>query len=136
MLFRSVLLEIRDSYLADLTSEFFTGRFDLGTERKDIAWFSLSGNEMKDEHWQDGEKRSLTVFMEAGAKNGLLLMLNSFGAETEFKLPDENWGESYRSIFDSSKQIAEYNPVIAKPSSKITVSAHSTQVWLVTRSTR
>ena len=131
-----VLLEIRDSYLADLTSVFFTGRFDLGTERKDIAWFSLSGNEMKDEHWQDGEKRSLTVFMEAGAKNGLLLMLNSFGAETEFKLPDENWGESYRSIFDSSKQIAEYNPVIAKPSSKITVSAHSTQVWLVTRSTR
>jgi glycogen operon protein len=47
------LAEIRDSYLADVASEFFTGAVVKGTNRKDIAWFSLGGNEMSDDHWRD-----------------------------------------------------------------------------------
>jgi glycogen operon protein len=71
------LTRIRKTYLADVAAEFFTGRIDLGTQRKDIAWFSLGGREMTEEHWADGEKRSLTVLIEAGPMRGLLLFLNS-----------------------------------------------------------
>jgi glycogen operon protein len=127
------LAQIRATYLADVASEFFAGAVDEGTKRKDIAWFSLSGNEMGDDHWKDEEKRSITVFVEADPTKGLLLMLNSSGEVTTFTLPDTSWGETYRCIFDASKNVATYEPVIAAPSSKVEVPEHSVLVWLVSR---
>jgi glycogen operon protein len=125
------LAEIRDTYLADVASEFFTGAVDKGTNRKDIAWFSLGGNEMSDDHWRDEEKRSITVFIEADPSKALLLMLNSSKEETSFALPDASWGETFRCIFDASHRMETYEPVIAAPSAKIQVPAHSVLVWLV-----
>ena len=127
------LAKIRETYLADVASEFFTGIVDQGTKRKDIAWFSLGGHEMSDDHWLDEEKRSITVFVEADATRGLLLLMNSSKVETEFTLPDNTWGEAYRCIFDASHDVASYQPEIAAPQAKITVAQHSAQVWLVTR---
>jgi isoamylase len=127
------LAKIRATYLADVTSEFFTGNVDEGTKRKDIAWFSLGGHEMGDDHWQDEEKRSITVFVEADPNRGLLLLMNSSNAETIFTLPDQTWGEAFRCIFDAAKDVATYEPAIAAPQAKITVAQHSAQVWLVTR---
>jgi glycogen operon protein len=125
------LAEIRDTYLADVASEFFTGAVDKGTNRKDIAWFALGGNEMSDDHWRDEEKRSITVFVEADPNKALLLMLNSSKEETSFALPDASWGETFRCIFDASHRMETYEPVIAAPSAKIQVPAHSVLVWLV-----
>jgi glycogen operon protein len=119
--------------LADVASEFFTGALDKGTNRKDIAWFSLGGNEMSDDHWRDEEKRSITVFVEADPTKGLLLMLNSSAEETTFALPDSSWGETFRCIFDASKETSSYEPVIAAPSAKVQVPSHSVLVWLVSR---
>lgn len=127
------LAKIRQTYLADVASEFFTGVVDHGTRRKDIAWFSLGGREMSDDHWADEEKRSITVFVEADPTRGLLLLMNSSKNETLFTLPDAQWGETFRCIFDASKKIATYEPVIAAPSTKISVPEHSAQVWLVSR---
>jgi len=127
------LAQIRATYLADVASEFFTGAVDEGTKRKDIAWFSLGGNEMSDDHWRDEEKRSITVFVEADPTKGLLLMLNSSREVTTFTLPDQSWGETFRCIFDASRKVATYEPVIAAPSSKVEVAEHSVLVWLVSR---
>jgi glycogen operon protein len=127
------LARIRKTYLADIAAEFFTGRVDLGTQRKDIAWFSLGGREMTDEHWGDGEKRSLTVFIDAGPDRGLLLLLNSSSEETFFTLPDSKWGSSYRRIFDAASPVALHEPQIQAPAVKVSVAAHCAQVWLVTR---
>lgn len=127
------LAQIRDTYLADVASEFFTGAVDKGTNRKDIAWFSLGGNEMGDDHWRDEEKRSITVFVEADPTKGLLLMLNSSQSESTFTLPDSSWGETFRCIFDASKKVETYEPVIAEPSAKVKVPAHTVLVWLVSR---
>ncbi|MEI9907025.1 MAG: glycogen debranching protein GlgX [Actinomycetota bacterium] len=129
----AALSEIRSTYLAEVSSEFFTGAFDYGTQRKDIAWFSLGGREMTDEHWSDGEKRSITVFIEAGSNRAILVMLNSSVKETLFTLPDSSWGQTYRCIFDASQNTATYEPAIALPSTKVTVAPHSSQVWLVSR---
>ena len=127
------LAQIRETYLADVASEFFTGAVDKGTNRKDIAWFSLGGNEMSDDHWRDEEKRSITVFVEADPNKGLLLMMNSSNEETTFTLPDASWGETFRCIFDASKKVEIYEPVIAAPAAKVEVPEHSVLVWLVSR---
>ena len=128
------LARIRKTYLADVAAEFFTGRVDLGTQRKDIAWFSLGGHEMTEDHWADGEKRSLTVLIEAGPDRGLLLLLNSSREETAFTLPDEKWGTSFRRIFDAASPVLTHEPVLHLPLSKVKVAPHCAQVWLVTRS--
>ena len=127
------LAQIRQTYLADVASEFFTGIVDQGTRRKDIAWFSLGGREMSDNHWADEEKRSITVFVEADPSRGLLLLMNSSTVETLFTLPNAQWGETFRCIFDASKKVATYEPVIAAPNAKVSVPKHSAQVWLVSR---
>jgi glycogen operon protein len=129
----AALAGIRSTYLAGVASEFFTGEFDLGTQRKDIAWFSLGGREMTDAHWSDGDKRSITVFIEAGANRAILVMLNSSVHETTFTLPDASWGQTFRCIFDASADTSNYEPVIAAPSGKVSVAPHSSQVWLVSR---
>ncbi len=127
------LSNIRRTYLADAASEFFTGIVDQGTKRKDIAWFSLGGREMSDTHWADEEKRSITVLVEADPVRGLLLLMNSSTSETVFTLPDQQWGETFRCIFDASQDVLTYEPMIAAPGSKISVPKHTTQVWLVSR---
>lgn len=127
------LSRIRKTYLADIAAEFFTGRVDLGTQRKDIAWFSLGGREMTDEHWGDGDKRSLTVFIDAGPDRGLLLLLNSSKEETFFTLPNSQWGSSYRRIFDAASPVLMHEPQLQQPEAKVSVQPHCAQVWLVTR---
>ena len=128
------LSRIRKTYLADVATDFFTGRVDLGTQRKDIAWFSLGGHEMTDDHWEDGDKRSLTVFIDAGPDRGLLLLLNSATEETLFTLPDSHWGSSFRRIFDAASPVTMHEPQIQLPEAKVLVAPHCAQVWLVTRS--
>jgi glycogen operon protein len=128
------LIRIRDTYLADIASEFFTGRMDLGTRRKDIAWFSLNGNEMTEDRWEDGARRTLTVFIEAGPRQGLLLLLNSERESAMLTLPGEQWGSSFRRIFDASSRVETHEPIIKLPSEQVAVSPHCAQVWLVTRS--
>lgn len=127
------LAQIRQTYLADVASEFFTGNVDPGTARKDIAWFSSQGHEMTDKHWADEEKRSFAVFIEADTARGLLLLMNSAKSEVMFTLPDQQWGQTLRCIFDASKDISTYEPVIAAPGAQICIPEHSAQVWLVSR---
>lgn len=128
------LIAIRKHYLTDIASEFFTGRIDLGTQRKDVAWFSVHGNEMTQDRWEDGARRTLTVFIDAGPFNGLLLVLNSERHSEVMTLPGAKWGSSFRRIFDASTPVKMHQPIIQMPESKIEVPAHCAQVWLVTRS--
>jgi isoamylase len=134
-LFKSmqVLLQIRKTYLIDVASHFFTGHFDQGTLRKDMAWFGTSGVEMSDEKWEQEERQCLGVYIEANSSSGLFMILNSSTSNVEYTLPSDNWGDSFRCIFDASKETSSYEPVIAAPSAKVQVPSHSVLVWLVSR---
>jgi glycogen operon protein len=88
---------------------------------------------MTGDHWEDGDKRSLTVFIDAGPDRGLLLLLNSSTEETLFTLPDAQWGSSYRRIFAAAAPVTLHEPQIQLPEVKVSVAPHCAQVWLVTR---
>lgn len=125
------LVEIRSLYLNHLISDFFTGSIDRETNRKDIAWFRSDGLEMSHEDWHERGRMELAIFFEAKEEQGLLLLVNGSRDETSFQLPDKQWGDSYRSIFDSSHSVAEYEPQLRSPSDATTLAPHSVQVWLV-----
>ena len=127
------LLEIRERYLSDLLSSFFTGSATMANRRKDIAWFHIDGLEMKLTEWQDDAKRFLAFLMDATQRQGLYIVLNGSQQEIEFVLPNAFWGDTYRSIFDSAINIDELNPALKKPSDVIRVSPSSVQIWFVNR---
>lgn len=125
------LIKIRKTFMVDLISDFFTGNLDLGTKRKDVAWFRRNGIEMDEENWHQGDRRYLAIFIEASADQALLLFLNADLTEHEFTLPGELWGDSYRSVFDSSVAEELFTPQIKRPGEVSTVPAHGAQIWLV-----
>jgi len=127
------LLEIRERYLSELLSSFFTGSVSLENRRKDIAWFHSDGLEMKLTEWQDESKRYLAFLMDATKRQGLYVVLNGSQQEIEFVLPNAFWGDTYRSIFDSAVKIDTLNPALKKPSDVILISPSSVQIWFVNR---
>ena len=106
---------------------------DLGTSRKDLAWFRRNGEEMSDETWHQGDRTYLAMFVDATANQALLMLFNGSKENQEFTLPSEKWGAQYRSVFDSSQYIEKFEPQISKPGDKTTVESHAVQVWLVNR---
>ncbi|MEI8066360.1 MAG: glycogen debranching protein GlgX [Actinomycetes bacterium] len=127
------LISMRRNYLSDVVREFFTGQMDLGTSRKDLAWFRRNGEEMTDANWHQGDRSYLSMYVEASANHALLIILNASTHENDFTLPIEKWGALYRSIFDSSEAIATFEPRIAKPAETTVLAPHSVQIWLVNR---
>ena len=127
------LISLRKKYLEEVAQEFFTGDLDLTTNRKDLAWFDEEGKEMTEEKWGDSNRQLLSMYVEASANRGLLVLFNSSHEGVIFTLPDEKWGEQFRSIFDSGETVATYEPRIQKSKTETLVKDHCIQVWLVTR---
>ena len=125
------LIKIRKTFMVERISDFFTGNLDLATRRKDVAWFRRNGMEMDEENWHQGDRRYLAVFIEASTEQGLLLFLNGDLADHEFTLPDDRWGDSYRSLFDSSVADEHFTPLIKRPGERSIILAHGAQIWLV-----
>lgn len=127
------LIKIRKTFVVERIADFFTGNLDLGTKRKDVAWFRRNGMEMDEENWHQGDRRYLAVFIESNTEQGLLLFLNGDLEDHQFTLPNEQWGDSYRSLFDSAVADEHFTPAIKKPGEHSMVRAHGAQVWLVQR---
>lgn len=127
------LSHIRAKYMSDVIDEFFTGTLDRGTKRKDLAWFNRDGLEMTSHTWQDSSLRHLAFLIDASHKQGLFVILNSSDVEQEITLPNGNWGDGFRTVFDSSVAIDSLEPSLKKPSDKTLVAPFSVQIWLVNR---
>jgi isoamylase len=85
--------------------------------------------------WQDGSSRHLAFLIEASHKQGLFVVLNSAAEALEVTLPNQTWGDSFRTVFDSAKQMAELEPQLCKPSDRTSVAPFSVQIWFVNRTT-
>ena len=130
----AALARIRSTYMVDAAEQFFTGEIDQGTKRKDLAWFGRDGLEMTSHNWQDNSLRYLAFSVEATHNQGLFVVLNSDSQQHTFTLPNKTWGNSFRSVFDSTARINDFSPALKKPSDFIEVEAMSVQVWLINRS--
>jgi glycogen operon protein len=60
-------LQIRREHPVFRRRRWFQGRAIHGTEIADIAWFAPSGQEMSDQDWQNGNVKSLAVFLNGRA---------------------------------------------------------------------
>jgi glycogen operon protein len=127
------LISLRKEYLAPVARTFFTGELDLNTSRKDLAWFNLNGQEMSADDWNQGENKTLGMYVEATSDQGLLMLLNAESENKEFTLPEGKWGSGYRTVFDSATSVINYEPKLAAPGGKVVVAGHAIQIWFVNR---
>jgi glycogen operon protein len=130
----AALSQIRSNYLIDAAEDFFTGDLDQVSLRKDIAWFQSDGSEMSEQAWQRHELRYLGFAIDARDAQGLFIAINGGVSDLEFRLPGPDWGNSYRTIFDSSESVSDFAPVIRKPDDAFRIKALALQIWLINRS--
>jgi isoamylase len=93
----------------------FQGRKIHGPEVIDIAWFTLEGLQMAEEHWAEGFAKALGVYLngkvipnpnpkgEPVFDESFYLIFNAHHESLSFALPDASWGEGWVKELDTAQ---------------------------------
>ena len=85
---------------------------------------------MTQDNWNDPNLQTLIYYVEASISQGLMVAFNASNAEVLFTLPEEKWGVSFRSIFDSAEKVNEYSPLLYSAQEKVIMRPHSVKVFI------
>jgi glycogen operon protein len=107
----------------------------------DIAWLTLTGEEMTQHDWDVGHAKSLTVFLNGRAitepdRRGdrvhddcFLLLFNASEQDLAFTIPSRRYGYRWTMVLDTAVPLAEFEDAeVVKPGDAITVINHSMQL--------
>lgn len=129
----SVLAGLRKLHPLLCHNEFFTGRVNPATLRKDIAWFSPDGQEVSEAAWHDPRVHTLGYHIESSGADAdsLLVILHAGSSDIHYTLPAAPWAASLRLVLDTRTPQPVAGEVRADGGSVVTIASHSVQVWLV-----
>lgn len=97
----------------------FQGREIHGKDITDIAWFTLEGQQMEDEHWGEGFAKSLGVYLNGKAipnpnpkgepvsGESFYIIFNAHYEPLSFTLPDADWGIVWQKDLDTAEGWSE-----------------------------
>jgi glycogen operon protein len=137
------LTRLRAEHAVFRRRRFFRGQAVRGGRQRlgDIAWFTLSGEEMTDDDWDAGFVKSLTVFLngraisepdrrgERIADDSFLLLFNASEQDLVFTIPPRRYGQRWAMALDTARPTADFeHDTAVKPGDVITVINHSLQV--------
>ncbi len=107
------LIAFRHAHPAFRRRRWFLGRAIHGADCKDIAWFTLEGTQMSEEHWGEGFAKSLGIFINGDTipnpntrgdpvtDASFYLIFNAHYEALEFTLPDRQWGTRWILLLDT-----------------------------------
>ncbi|WP_018231043.1 glycogen debranching protein GlgX [Thioalkalivibrio thiocyanodenitrificans] len=93
----------------------FQGQAIHGSDIKDIAWFTMDGEQMAEEHWGEDFAKSLAVFLNGRAipapdpggghieDDSFYLIFNAYHEPLDFTLPGEQWGHEWVKELDTAE---------------------------------
>ncbi len=108
------LIALRRDHGVLTRHKWFQGRPVRGRGLEDIKWFQPSGEEMKDEDWQNGFAKSLAVYLngkgldDPGSKQGqgsaksFYIIFNAHDADVEFSLPPPEYAQQWSKEIDTA----------------------------------
>ena len=106
------LTALRHQYPILHRNRFLTGAYDEELEVKDLTWVNATGEEMREEHWEDGRMRCFGMLMDGrarptgvpqrGTEATMLLVLNAHHDLVEFTLPTLAGGSHWRRVIDTN----------------------------------
>jgi isoamylase len=113
--FTKEIVQLRKDYPALRRSRFLTGQRDEELDLRDLTWINANGGEMKNEHWQDGNTKSLGMLVDGrtqktGIKKrsndaSILLIMNSYEDVVDFTLPDLAEGAQWNLLVDTNQAV-------------------------------
>ncbi len=130
------LIKYRKDHPVFRRRHWFLGQPIHGSEVKDIAWFTLEGEQMSEKDWGLGYAKSLGVFLngttipnpyprgEPVKDDNFYVIFNAHHEALTFTLPKTNWGTLWIKEFDTDTDWPE-NEEILKAESQIRVEDHS-----------
>ncbi len=113
LLFCQKLIQYRKDHPVFSRRGWFHGRAIHGSEVKDIAWFTMEGDQMAEEDWGQGFAKSLGVFLngatipnpnprsEPVTDDDFYMIFNAHNEPLDFILPGANWGENWFKEMDT-----------------------------------
>ena len=143
-----LLIKLRAEHPVFRRRRFFRGQPARGTRQRlsDIAWFTLTGEEMTGDDWDAGFAKSLTVFLNGRAisepdlrggriaDDSFLMMFNASEQDLAFTVPSRRYGQRWTRMLDTALPVTEFGTDSAvKPGDVITVINRSIQLlqpWL------
>jgi len=121
--FTGALAAFRKQHPVFRRRRFFQGKpIRKDDELRDIAWFTPSGEEMKEQNWDDGFGKSIVVFLNGDAiadrdargmrvlDDSFLLAFNAHYEDIELTVPDEGYGDGWVVVVDSSTGVVDSKP--------------------------
>jgi glycogen operon protein len=135
--FTKRLIAFRHAHPAFRRRRWFKGRAIHGTDCKDIAWFTHSGQQMREKHWGVRFAKSLAIFIngatipnpntrgEPVTDSSFYLIFNAHYESLAFTLPAKRWGAHWLTLLDTAQGwINNASPLYA--GAKLNVAARST----------
>ena len=110
--FCRTLIQFRKDHPTFCRRGWFQGKPIRGTETRDIAWFTIKGEEMTEDDWHNEDTQTLGVFLngeiqkpsrhrEALTDDDFYLLINAWYEPVSCTLPDSLWGEKWVLVFDT-----------------------------------
>lgn len=111
--FTQRLIRYRFNHPVFRRRKWFQGRPIHGSGVEDIAWFTASGEQMNDEHWDGAHTASLGVLLngatipnpnprgEPVTDDNFYVIINSHHEPLDFILPGESWGATWALELDT-----------------------------------
>jgi isoamylase len=136
LVFSQKLIQYRKDHPALRRRRWFIGLPIHGTEIKDIAWFTLEGEQMNEEDWGQGYAKSLGVFLNGATipnpnRRGepvidvdFYIIFNAHHEPLNFTFPGTEWAETWVKVFDTEAGWTEQEEIF-KAGTQIKVEARS-----------
>ncbi len=130
------LIQYRRNHPAFHRRGWFHGRPIHGSEVKDIAWFTMEGEQMSEEDWGMGFAKTLGVFLNGETipnpylrgdpviDDNFYLIFNAHHESLTFVLPDHEWGAFWIREYDTGSAEADAQALFGA-GDPIEVQAHS-----------
>ena len=110
--FTKRVIQLRRDYPILRRSRFLTGLHDVKLDIRDVVWVNANGSEMSSADWEtswlkcfgvvlDGRARK-TAIARHGEDDSVLIILNSYEGEVDFKLPHTTAGPCWSLLLDTN----------------------------------
>jgi len=118
--FVSRMVRFRQDHPVFKRRRWFAGRALHGAQVSDIGWFTLDGQMMTDDHWNNGFARTLGLFLNGKAipapdahgepivDDSYCILFNAHHEALKFTLPTGPWGDRWATIIDTCQSVPEF----------------------------
>ena len=140
--FVSGLIALRREHPTFRRRQFFQGRALHGEGTVDLQWFTADADVMNDDQWNQDDLKTVTIFLGGGSIEqsargeqitdvDVLWLINASAADTEFRLPAEQWGQHWRCVLDTATgEINSPDSVTTDGGSSLTVVSRSLMLFV------